>query len=238
MKAFFTFILIILTSNFCVAQNQSHSYTDIFGVNRLISDHGIVSEANPSRLFSLDTSFIFVGTFEFTIAANSEFPKEVSGENIAAGERIVFADIRNRTAHRLLIFQFEGFLPDYNFTYNYSFSGADSLGGIPYRNNVWFYDEASYIKENPSGVASQTRELIREKGVHYPAEIIMSRIVMVTNPERRNELIISYIETADFNALNLSDWERGIYTTEFKSEFNDRMKARAIRSIHIEHLDD
>lgn len=233
MKYVVPFILIAILNNVSIAQNTAHSYTDIFGIERSVTEHEIISTENPSRLITLDAGFSFVVMFDFKIPANSEFPKEVFGKDIAAGERLVFADHNGGIIERLIIFQFEGFLPEYDFTYNYSFSNSDSIGGIPFRNNVWFYNEGEFIKQNPTGVAFKTRRLIQEKGLKYPDEIIMSRIVMVTNPERSHELIISYIETGKTNNLTLKNWEDGFYSEEFKNRFVQEIKFRAIAALTI-----
>lgn len=215
------------------AQNTPFSYTDTFGIERSVNEHEIISSENPSRVISLNTDFSFIGMFDFKIPANSEFPEEVFGKDIAAGERLVFVDDKDGVVERLIIFQFEGFLPEYDFTYNYSFPGSDSIGGIPFRNNVWFYNEAEFIRKNPTGVAFKTRQLIQENGLEYPDEIIMSRIVMVTNSERSHELIISYIETGKKNTLTLENWEEEFYSEDFKNQFTQEIKDRAIAALRI-----
>ena len=168
------------------------------------------SEAVPDIAIQVDEAFRFVGSFDFEIEANSdEWPDDLVGKPIAAGERFVFVDSNaSGLVERLFVVQFEGFLGNNEETYNYNFSTAKQLGENRYRQNNWFYNSREQAELNPNGEGARTRAFLAEKGFQVADDFMMSRYVGLASEDRRNEIILYYIEMMNSSlGYTLQEWE-------------------------------
>jgi len=163
---------------------------------RYVKDNTLISEELPKLKLKVDKEFNFVGTFDFEIIANSdEYPEEMQGKPVAAGDRYVFVSANeNKDINKLFILQFEGFLPENNFIYNYNFDNAELIGENKYRHNTWFYDSKKLAEENPNNEGAKTRDYLMAKGFQLEDQFMMSRFVGFASEDRKNEVIIFYIE--------------------------------------------
>ncbi|MBK7871966.1 MAG: hypothetical protein IPJ74_15475 [Saprospiraceae bacterium] len=132
---------------------------------RYVKKDILISNYLPKVKIEVNKEFRYIGNFDFEIIASSdEWPKEFIGKPIAAGERFVFAKTdSNKKIEKLFIVQFEGFLTDNDFTYNYNFTNADSIGNNRYRHNTWFYDSKQMAEQNPQNENAKTRNFYRTK---------------------------------------------------------------------------
>ena len=168
------------------------------------------SESVPDIALQVKDAFRFVGSFEIEIEANSdEWPDDLVGKPIAAGERFVFVDAQDGgLVERLFIVQFEGFLDNNDETYNYNFSNAEQLGRNKYRQNIWFYDSREQAELNSKGEGARTRAFLAEEGYQVADDFMMSRFVGLASEDRRNEIIIYYIEMMNSSiGYSLQQWE-------------------------------
>ena len=94
---------------------------------RSVENNVLYSEDLPAIRVRVDSAFRYVGKFDFVL------------KEIAYGERYVFADDKDGRIERLFIFQFEGFLPNNDHTYNYNFDQAELIEGFKFRQNTWAY---------------------------------------------------------------------------------------------------
>lgn len=186
------------------ATNQARSSV------RTVVGNTLDSQALPNVAIRVDTSFAFAGSFDIEILANSEeWPDSLIGKPIAAGERFLFVDAQHdKVAKRLLIAQFEGFLDNNDQTYNYNFANADTIGANRYRHNTWFYNSREQAAQNPAGEGAKTRAFLADSGFSVEDEYMMSRFVGLASQDRRNEIIIYYIEMLrSSTGLTLAEWE-------------------------------
>lgn len=151
---------------------------------RHVEGNVLESAALPEIRIQVADEFDYVGMFEFTL------------KGLAFGERHVFVDSKNARVRRLVIVQFEGFLPNNDYTYNYDFAGADTLGGFRFRHNTWAYSNRQAQQESPGAEGPLTARFLRSRGFYLEDELMMSRFVMVPDEERRHEMILYYLENA------------------------------------------
>ena len=213
-------ILLAISILFLSCGNNKNSVREQGGNNlkkihasRYVNDNTIVSKKIPDIEIKVDDEFSYIGTFDFEIIANSdEYPEEMQGKPVAAGDRFVFASAdANQKVNKLFIVQFEGFLTENDFTYNYNFDSADFIGKNKYRHNTWFYDSKKLAEENPNNEGAKTRTFLKEKGFLLEDQFMMSRFVGLASEDRKNEIIIYYLEMLkNTTGYSLDDYENYI----------------------------
>jgi hypothetical protein len=146
--------------------------------------------------------------------------------DVAAGERHVFADLDGSRIRRLLLLQFEGYLDGVSGNYHYRTTNPVQLGGEIYNQNVYLFDAGA--DPAPEGLA--TRTFIRERGLEWPREQMMSRFVRVVDRARRHELIIFYSESISDAGYTLAQIaEDGDVLPAFR-HVADSLTARSLRA--------
>ncbi|MDX1430615.1 MAG: hypothetical protein R3282_10015, partial [Rhodothermales bacterium] len=105
--------------------------------DRTVENNVLNSTALPEIRVRVANEFSYLGSFDFVL------------KGIAYGERHIFADTADAKVQRLFIFQFEGFLPDNEHTYNYDFTHAETIGGHRFRQNTWAYSNEQSASANP-----------------------------------------------------------------------------------------
>lgn len=203
--------------------NQSNRTAETFQeslIIRSVTDNLLTSDSLPNIQIQVENEFKYIGKFDFEIIASSdEYPEDLIGSPVAAGERLVFAvaDEDNRV-EKLFIVQFEGFLSTNDFVYNYNFDNADLIGNNKYRHNTWYYNGKVSINENPLGEWARTESFLKEKGFALEDDIMMSRFVGLASKDRKNELIIFYHEMLKKSTgYSLSEWEDTVPAEEISS---------------------
>ena len=187
---------------------------------RYVASNVLVSHELPEVEIAVNEEFRFVGNFDFEIiAASDEYPEEIQGKPVANGERFVFVSTdENRAVLKMFIVQFEGWLPEVDFTYNYDFSNAEPLGENKYRHNSWFYDSKKLAQENPNGEGAKTRAFLEKNGYSLEDQFMMSRFVGLASEDRKHEIIIFYLEMLNrTTGYSLDEYENSIEGEEAKS---------------------
>ncbi|MGI9551460.1 MAG: hypothetical protein ACR2MT_09690 [Aurantibacter sp.] len=210
-------------------ENQENS------ASRSVSDNLLRSKGLPEIQLKVADEFKFIGNFEFEIIASSnEYPAEMIGKAVAAGERFVFAAVNSEhEIEKLFVVQFEGFLATNNFIYNYNFDKAEIIGANKYRHNTWFYNAKESAKENPEGEGAKTQGFLEEKGLKLADELMMSRFVGLASGDRKNEIIIYYFEVLNkTTGFSLDEWENSL-SREAKVKIDSAFVARSKKSFKI-----
>src|SRR5687768_3835417 len=107
MKYVFSFIMITLFLVCCGPKLTRSKYEK----DRSIVNNTIVSQKDPVISITVDSSLKYIGRFDFEIKADTNYEKKFWHQAIAAGERVVFANVVGNVAKGVFIAQFEGFLP-------------------------------------------------------------------------------------------------------------------------------
>jgi len=184
----FAFFALLLAVSFGV---KSKGITLVSAApERSVEDNIIVSKNDPVIAMKVDQSFRYLG----------EHPIRI--RDVAAGERLVFADMEGSKAHRLLIIQFEGFLPGVDDEYRYNLNSSPIVAGYPFRSNAYAFDFAKSAKENPGLESAATAKFLSSQGITAPQQLVMWRSLTVASSDKRKEMIIYYLE--DLAAFNMA----------------------------------
>ncbi len=190
--------------------------------NRTVNDNVLNSPALPATKVRVDDAFSYLGSFDFVL------------KGIAYGERHIFADTADAKVRRLFIFQFEGFLPNNEHTYNYDFTHAETIGGHKFRQNTWAYSNEKAAKNNPNGEGALTAAFLRSKELELEDELMMSRFLMVPDDARRHEMILFYLENASTTGYSISTfYDMNDNPTRHWKEISQELTARSRESFRI-----
>ena len=161
---------------------------------RYVEGNVFTSTYLPAIRIEIDEALEYVGMMDFIL------------KDIAHVERYVFveADAQQRI-ERMIVFQFEGFLDNTDEYYRYRFTDPDTLGGLAFNHNTWYYDDAAQIAQNPGAESERTRAFLEEKGYTLETELMMSRFVAVVDEAKRHELILFYWENARDTGYTLAE---------------------------------
>lgn len=195
----------------------------LFGSDRYVENNTIISNHTPKIRIQVVPELTYIGQFDFTIkAASDEYPENMRGQVIAAGERFVFARYsEDKRIEAQFVVQFEGFLPTNDLIYRYRFDDAMTIGKNRYRNNSWFYSDKEYAAEYPEKESALTRKFLEAKGLIPADQVMMTRLVGLADSTRKNEIIFFYIENLD---------DSGYMLQELTGENSDTVKVNKARS--------
>lgn len=158
---------------------------------RRLSEGVLISSADPPLRFRPDAGFSYLGKVPIRI------------DDIATGERHVFVDGEGQHVRRLLILQFEGFLPGVNDYYKYPMRNPIKLAGETYTRGTFIFSNAASQRAAPGLEADVTLRFLKARG-YQPADAQMTaRFARVVDERRRHEFIIFYQEAAADHGLTM-----------------------------------
>ena len=153
--------------------------------SRTVEKQSVLSTALPRVRVDIAPAFRFLGRVPFTI------------RDVAAGERLVFAEIEGTRIRRMFVLQFEGYLPHIDQTYRYDFTNAETIGGLRWRSNAFAYAVPAPAAGASAGEAGVMHEWLRARGYTTPPVQLMYRFLTLGDERRRDELILFYLEGSD-----------------------------------------
>ncbi len=167
------------------------------GLARSTAGQDLLSPADPAIALRFDPDFRHIGGHKFILYG------------VADTEQHFFVETRGDDLHALYWIQFEAYLPDNSYTYDYEDSpGRVELGGLE------FYLDTAIVESDPSkrrrGTdGSLARAFALSKGYEFPQDFIYARLVHLTDESRRKELMIIYIEDLAPSGLTASGLDEG-----------------------------
>jgi hypothetical protein len=189
---------------------------------RYVRDNVLVSTLLPPIEVRVSKDFRYVGSFPFEIGS------------IAAGERYVFADVDGGLVRRMVIAQFESFLPSSDEIYRYDFTRAREWNGYRVRENEFAYNEPRYSREHPGNEGALTAAFLRRQGLQVPAEWMVSRFVMLGDETRKHELILFYLEDLRLAGASVDEMYDGDEPTAKWNALRVSLRDRALAAIEIQ----
>ena len=218
----FATCLLFISCNQSNSPAKQSSSSNIPIPERKVVNNVIISPVLPEIEIKVDPEFEYVGKFDFEIIASSnEYEDDIKGKAIAGGERVVFVNAdASKAVKKLFIVQFEGFLPEFDYTYNYNFDNAEYIGKIKYRPNTWFYNSKELAIQNPNNEGAKTRNFLQDKGYSLEDEYMMSRFVGLASEDRVHEIIIYYIEMLG----STTGYSLDVYENEVAQEEKEKIR--------------
>ena len=200
--------------------------TEASELNQFMSDGVLISREDPSLAIDVADDFAFVGRHPFTI------------RDVAAGERFVFVQAEDHQVQKLLIVQFEGFLPGVDNFYRYDLSGKPVVANYPFRSNGYAFNIIENIVANPKSESAATYPFLESKGYSVPNELMMWRSLTVADEALNKEMIIFYIEDVKSTGLTLADLYVDDSDTDVWINIQIELEFRANDAFRITELDD
>ena len=136
---------------------------------------------------------------------------------------------------RLYWIQFEGYLPGNTHTYVYKSPKKVDIAGLSFFADAF----ARNVKLNPGRAdsdGSRARSFLQAKGFRMAGdEILMQRLVHLTDDTKRNELMIIYMEDLSGMGLTAADLGKDGKAAKQWDEISKGLLDRAIKGIKLSH---
>lgn len=170
-------------SNVPKPQTQKTEVSSNAGQGRSTNKNTITSQKNPPIRIDVDEQLQHVGILNFPL------------KGVAQVERYIYArHDESRRIQRLFIAQFEAFLPDIKDSYTFQVINPTRLGSHDYQTNIWIYNFAERIAENPGAEAEFTKALLDKNNLKADDDFLVTRYARITSDDKRSELILFYLE--------------------------------------------
>ena len=144
----------------------------------------------PAMKFQFTPEFKYVGAQRFQMKASSDVEQHVWAETDA-----------EKHIQRLFWLQYEGFLPNNDFTFDYEQQPLNMQhGGLQWKCNMFMI--VPRRDEDPDTDGARFRSFLRSKGVHIPPQYVQLRCFHVAE-DGRNELMMIYLEDSE-----ITEWAR------------------------------
>lgn len=115
-------------------------------------------------------------------------------KQVARVERHVFVETENALVRRMLVLQFEGFLPNVDEMYRYALTDPRELGGATYGRRTGELSVSQERAESPDGEMTHTVIFLESQGLVLPDHQAVARFARILGQDRRRELLIFYHE--------------------------------------------
>ena len=145
------------------------------------------------------------------------------------GERYVFVDAEpDKTLKRLLIVQFESFLPSSSEKFRYDLSSGRAMAGLRFVANTFAFPATDKIVASPKDEGESTNNFLLEHGFKMPTVWLAARHVTITDGSRRkSEMIVFYMEArSDLTMADLYDGENPTSTWHGEEPFLEERSRR------------
>ena len=189
---------------------------------RKVVDHTIFSDALPPLEIAVDPTFEYVGTLSFVL------------KEIAAVERVIFADRQSSRTTRLFIVQFEGILDGIDFTYKYQTTNPIKLDRYDYQHGVYMYSNDKSVRESPGAESDRTTQFLQDRRYSHDDGLAMSRFARIVDEAHRHEIIIFYQETLSSMGLSLERYDR--LSSEEQQVIGQALTERSLRNFQVTDL--
>ena len=113
---------------------------------------------------------------------------------IARVERHVFVETERALVRRMLVLQFEGFLPNVDDVYRYALTDPRELGGERYGRRASVLSVSEERAGSPNAEMTHTATFLESKGLVLPDRHAVARFARIVGERRRRELLIFYHE--------------------------------------------
>ncbi len=189
---------------------------------RSVKGQVLTSSANPALSLKFDGKFKYAGGQEFILY------------DVARAEQHFFVDAdKEGRVRRMYWVQFEGYLPSNTHTYKYKVNKTVQIGGLEFIADAY----ARNIRANPGrpdSDGSRARAFLTGKGYRMASDDLLSqRLVYLVDAEKRNELMIIYLEDLSGMKLTAADFEAGGSAAARWDEISKALMERALKGMKI-----
>jgi hypothetical protein len=187
-------------------------------------EHNVLTSSDLPRIkLRIDPSLRFVGRLQFVLYDVAEADVFVFAEGGAGG-----------ALRRFEIVQFEGYLDNNAYAYDYHSPTTVQVGAHPFLHDYYFTDRDRQSEPlRPDSDAARVWNLLREHGFTQPARYMRVRLVRLLGEERRRELLIIYGESLDDRPDVAGELPANAFFGEEHSQLAGELLGRALRAIEV-----
>ncbi|HEX8494626.1 MAG TPA: hypothetical protein VF658_17400 [Pyrinomonadaceae bacterium] len=191
---------------------------------RSVKGQTLTSTTTPAVRLKFDKAFKYAGGHDFILY------------DVARAEQHFFVDAdKQGRVRRMYWIQFEGYLPSNTHTYKYKVNKSVQIGGLDFIADAY----PRNIKANPGrpdSDGSRARGFLESKGYRLASDDVLSqRLVYLVDEEKRNELMIIYLEDLSAMKLTAADFEVGGSAASRWNEISNGLLERALKGMTISH---
>jgi hypothetical protein len=171
---------------------------DYTGLDRHFSEGALISPHDPSVSLQFDPAFEYLGGQKFVLYGVADAEQHFLVEKNSGG-----------ALNSLYWIQFEAYLPDNDYRYDYK----DSPSRMQL-DEMEFYLDSSFVDANPANRrrgsdGSLARQFLALKDLVLPQHFSYARLVYLTDPSRRKELMVIFIEDLGPGGLTAASLSEG-----------------------------
>ena len=155
------------------------------GLSRSVSGNVLSSPADPAVRMTFGEEYTYIGGQKFELYGTADVEQHFFVEEYPDG-----------TLKSFFWLQFEGFLPDNDYTYDYTDSPLRSqIGDLDFFADAEVGESSWTWRLGSSGTDGYlVREFLSDKGYSYPDEFAYARLVHIPDAASRKELLIIFID--------------------------------------------
>ena len=190
---------------------------------RRVKGRTLISDKMPRVRIKLDKAFEYVGSQRFILY------------DVAEVEQFFFVvPDKEKGIRRLVIAQFEGYLPNNTHTYDYKLSQTVRLGAHDYMTDFSVGNAELARKHRPDSDIDRAVRFLESKGYRASGDFMSRRFVRLLDETRRTELLLLYIEEMSGTGFRLADFmEGGRATPAEKEKIAQGLLDRALKSFSV-----
>ena len=171
-------------------------YTNL---ERTANGNDLSSDHDPNAILRFDPAFRFLGGQKFILYG------------VADTEQYFFvATTPEDEIISIYWVQYEAYLPDKSYTYDYEDSPLRvSLGDYE------FYTDTAVFEFDPNRQTARgtdgamARQFLASKGYQYPGQVAYTRLVYLTDESRQKELMIIYLDDLSLHGFTAAELNEG-----------------------------
>lgn len=200
----------------CLCSSQSQTLPI-----RKIDGQTLSSSNVPKVTLKFDKAFKYVGTQSFVLY------------DVANAEQHFFVDAnKDRRVKRFYWIQFEGYLPNNTHSYDYRSNKVVKIGHLDFIADAYPLNIKT-TASRPGSDGTRAQEFLKSKGFTIGDEIMMQRLVHLTDATKRNELMIIYLEDLSPLGVTAAELAPGGGKASSWQEISNGLLERAIKGMKV-----
>lgn len=170
-----------------------------FSPKRSFKNRVLTSNGMPEISLKVEEPLDFLGDLRFTL------------NDAARVEVFLFAQPHGQTLQRLLVVQFESYLPDNSYRYQYDPMETITLGSSEYMTDGGALKFDRVLRRRPEGDIAHWLYWLKNKGYNHEHfnDMLYQRFVRVLDKSARSEILILYFENLERYELKADDLLKG-----------------------------
>lgn len=189
---------------------------------RRVEGRTLISTSLPPIRIKFGKAFKYVGSQSFILYENAQV------------EQYFFVAADNHRIKRMFMVQFESYLPNNTYTYDYKINETVKLGGLDFMYNPAVVNVPAFRKQYPNSDAGRAAAFLEGKGYQLEGvDIMFERFIRLVDETRRSELLIIYYENMSGTGLTAADLSEKGRAAAQRDKIFQELKKRALKNFTL-----